>query len=206
MRVAVVPVLRTIAWTPVLASALIALTVFLVSRHMFAPATVELVALLRYGALILALGFGFVLDDEAAPTIGAVPTTLATRRTLRIVLTLPIVIATWTIMLATTDTSRLSRWAVSLELAGLLAVALALAAWSTRDPVSQRGGLVAAPTVLALFVAARELPEWWALLPPPFTEQWPSAHQRWAGILVVAIVIGARASRDTNSRDRWRGT
>ena len=90
--------------------------------------------------------------------------------------------------------------AFTLEAAALLAVTLALAAAGSRLAPERRGGVVAAPALLALAFAATLLPGRVALYAQPGSAAWDGAHRRWALLLGLALAAFAAASRDPAHR------
>jgi fluoroquinolone transport system permease protein len=98
--------------------------------------------------------------------------------------------------------------ALTLEAAALLAVTMALAAAGSRLAPERRGGVVAAPALLALTSAAFLLPARVALYAQPGSATWNGAHRRWALLLGLGLATFAAASRDPAHRrlpSRLRG-
>ena len=90
--------------------------------------------------------------------------------------------------------------ALTLEAAALLAVTLALAAAGSRLAPERRGGVVAAPALLALASVAGLLPARVELYAQPVGGAWDAAHRRWALLLGLALGTFAAASRDPAHR------
>jgi hypothetical protein len=90
--------------------------------------------------------------------------------------------------------------ALTLEAAALLAVTVALAAAGSRLAPERRGGVVAAPALLALTSAAFLLPAQVTLYAQPGSAAWDGAHRRWALLLGLALAAFAAASRDPAHR------
>jgi peptidoglycan/LPS O-acetylase OafA/YrhL len=90
--------------------------------------------------------------------------------------------------------------AFTLEAAALLAVTLALAAAGSRLAPERRGGVVAAPALLALTSVGFPLPARVALYAQPDGAAWDGAHRRWALLLGLALAAFAAASRDPAHR------
>jgi peptidoglycan/LPS O-acetylase OafA/YrhL len=84
--------------------------------------------------------------------------------------------------------------------AALLVVTVALAAAGSRLAPQRRGGVVAAPALLALASAAFLLPARVALYAQPGGAAWDDAHRRWALLLGLALAAFAAASRDPAHR------
>lgn len=100
-------------------------------------------------------------------------------------------------------TARLLAATPALRGSWLLAVAIALAAAGSRLAPERRGGVMAAPTLLAVTGAAILLPARVALYAQPGSPGWAGAHQRWAMLLGLALAAFAVASRDP-ARDHVR--
>lgn len=194
---------RSLRLAPFGASAA-AVVAFLVARR---GGTHDVLGDLRVLGLLLALGSGYVLDDGAAVTLQASPYGLARRLWLRIGCAAAIVTPLWMAMLAylLPSAPASDRWALGLgltvELAAVLTVVWAIAAWGRRRGV-EHPGIITTPALLAsLFLAASisRAPMLVALGP-----QWTPAHVRWSGILVGATCVLLAGMRDPAAR--WRST
>ena len=164
----------------------------------------RLVLWLRLAMTSRALGCAFLLDDPSEPTTEGVAGSLLLRRTLRVALLLPATAAWWVAVVwrvqAVHPRLPLPVAALTLEAAALLAVTLALAAAGSRLAPERRGGVVAAPALLALASAAFLLPARVALYAQPGSAAWDGAHRRWAPLLGLALAAFAVASRDPAHR------
>ena len=151
-----------------------------------------------------ALGCAFLLDDPSEPTTEGVAGSLLLRRSLRVALLLPATAAWWIGVMwrvrAVHPGLPLPIAALTLEVAALLAVTVALAAAGSRLAPERRGGVVAAPALLALASAAFLLPARVALYAQPGSASWDGAHRRWALLLGLALAAFAAASRDPAHR------
>ena len=181
-----------------------AVVVLLVARRGGTP---DVIGDLRLLGLLLALGSGYVLDDGAAVTLQASPYGLARRLWLRIGCAVAVVTPLWMVMLAhlLPSAAASDRWdlavGVTVEIAAVLAVVWAVAAWGRRHGV-EHPGIITTPVLLtSLFLAASisRAPMLVGLGP-----QWTSAHLRWSGILVGATCVLVAAMRDPAAR--WRST
>jgi fluoroquinolone transport system permease protein len=147
----------------------------------------RLVLWLRVAMTVGALGCAFLLDDPSEPTTEGVVGSLRLRRSLRVALLLPATAVWWVAVVwrvqAVQPRLPLPVAALTLEAAALLAVTMALAAAGSRLAPERRGGVVAAPALLALTSAA-----------------WDGAHQRWALLLGLALAAFAAAGRDPAHR------
>lgn len=201
----VVPTARAVGWVPPLAAFGLSLGLFaLAVRPGQAMAPEDLVRWVRLTVIVAALGYAFLLDDPSQPTTEGVAGSLLLRRTLRVALLLPATAAWWVAVVwrvhAVHPRVPLPVAALTVETTTLLAVTLALAAAGSRLAPERRGGVVAAPALLALATAALWLPAWAALYTPPGATAWAGAHQRWALLLGLALVVFGAASRDPAQR------
>jgi hypothetical protein len=199
-----VPTARAVGWgAPLAGFALsLGLLALAVRPGLELPAG-RLVLWLRIAMVAGALGSAFLLDDPSEPTTEAVAGSLLLRRSLRAALLLPAAAAWWAAVLwrvrAVHPGLPLPVAALTLEAAALLAVTVALAAAGSRLAPERRGGVVAAPALLALATAAFLLPAPLALYAQP-GGAWDDAHRRWALLLAVALAASAAASRDPAHR------
>jgi hypothetical protein len=184
------PVTRAVTWTPLLGGGLaaLALAAYLRSRHVDAAVAV---AGLRGGAVLLAAGVAFALDDPAGATLASSPTPVGARRTVRVLLAAAASAALWALLLAVTGpVLRPAAGSLTVEAAGMASVALASAAAARPWVPNGLGGVAGGPTLvlllLASFVAQRSWPRWTELLPDgPAGPAWAAAHRRWAVILAA---------------------
>jgi hypothetical protein len=164
------PTVRSTDWLPPVAGSLLAVAVATLARGTSPALRLEL------ASVALGIGGSFALDDAAATSLEASPAPLALRNAVRAGCAIPFPAAIWiTILLLTPEADRST---LTLELAGLLAAALALSALGMRLGVD--GGLLAAPAVLGL-VAASSLVHW---------------DDFWGVGFGAAVVLGIGASRD----------
>ncbi|HWD42487.1 MAG TPA: ABC transporter [Actinomycetota bacterium] len=208
-----VPATRAVAWWPPLAAFTVSLGLLALAVR---PSSVleaeELVQWLRIAMVTGALGWAFLLDDPSEPTTEGVAGSLLLRRALRVALLLPATAAWWVAVVwrirAVYPTVSLPIAAFTLEAAALLAITMALAAAGSRLAPERRGGVVAAPALLALTSAALLLPAQVTPYAQPGSAAWDDAHQRWALLLGLALASFAAASRDPAHRrlpSRLRG-
>ena len=182
------PSLRTAAWLAVLPGGALGLGVL----SLDGPVVLEL----RLAALALCVGAAFVLDDAASETLASSPTSLLFRRLVRVALVLPPVAALWMLLVAYAGEG--ADVALTLELAGMLAVTLAASALAAPHVPDGRGGLAAGPTLLVLMAtAALVLPDRWTLFAfGPDDRHWRDSHARWAFVLLAALAAFVYASLD----------
>ncbi|MFD6306489.1 ABC transporter [Streptomyces sp. NPDC060223] len=150
---------------------------------------------LRAAALAFGLGLAFLLDDPARHTTAAVATPRPVRIGLRVAFAVPFAALWWTgALLLVPEDVRPPVGAVTLEAAAVAALALAGAAVVVRCTEAAEPGVAVAGVLLGTgLYAALLVPDRWALVVPVNDPRWGGAHDRWAGILVVAVVVGAAA-------------
>lgn len=181
------PSLRTVAWPALVPAALLGLAILQLDG--------DRVVLLRLAAVALCVAAAFALDDPAAETTAAAPAPLLFRRALRLALVLPLVGVAWALLLGAGGP--VPEGGLTLELAAMLAFALAASAWAAAYVADGRGGLAAAPVLLvALAAAAIALPERWTLFAGAADPRWTAAHARWTAVLVLALLALLAASVD----------
>jgi fluoroquinolone transport system permease protein len=208
-----VPTARAVGWAPPMAGFALSLGLLaLAVRPGLELPAERLMLWLRISMTAGALGCAFLLDDPSEPTTEGVAGSLLLRRSLRVALLLPATAAWWIAALwrvrAVHPGLPLPVAALTLEAAALLAVTVALAAAGSRLAPERRGGVVAAPALLALASAGFLLPTQVTLYAQPGSATWDGAHQRWALLLGLALAAFAAASRDPAHRrlpSRLRG-
>jgi hypothetical protein len=164
----------------------------------------------RVGAVAVALGAGFALDDPAAPTTVVVPVPRLLQRAVRAV---PVFMAACAIWVAVAALARLAvapearglfPWGgLALEAAALVVISLALAARGLPFTEGEHGAMVAAPGLVLLVIAAMLLPDQAALFVPPGHPHWASSHHVWAVLLGVGAVAGVLLAH-VGSLAAWR--
>lgn len=201
------PTVQSMSWLPLLGAAAIAG----VAMWLIDPAGDEVAALtaLRLTAFLLAAGAAFALDDPAATTLASSPTALSVRRWHHL---MPLGLAwaaLWAVALATANAlggdGGISVAAPTLEAAGMLTLALAVAAIAMPYVPEGRGGIVAGPALtlamLGALVAQTLHPGLATLFPlSPTASEWGASHARWALLLVASTVAIVIASLDPARR------
>jgi hypothetical protein len=156
--------------------------------------------MLSASAAAVAATAAYALDDPAAATLQSSPTTLLRRRAHRITLTLPALAVFWA--LATTTVSRSSPHlpvaAHTLQLATLVAIALAGASTIASVGDRTRGGTFGALAVLICFGTAL-LPASSLQLVPP-NPAGPGAVRQLTVILAIAVALQLGSSTDPARR------
>ncbi|OIK01106.1 hypothetical protein [Streptomyces colonosanans] len=148
--------------------------------------------LLRVAAVALALGLAFLLDDPARHTTAAVPTRRVVRSGVRMVLAAPFAALSWTAALLLVPARiRPPAGDLTLEAAALAALALTGAASALRFTDRPRPGAAVAAALLMGTLLATLLPERGSLLVAVGAPGWAAAHQRWAALLMLTLLVGA---------------
>ncbi|MEU3950130.1 ABC transporter [Streptomyces sp. NPDC029526] len=202
------PVARTLPWWALGAGSAVGLLLAAVPRMTQDPSPWSTVNALRASAVAFAAGLAFLLDDPARHTTAAVPTRRAVRHTLRLVLVAPVAALWWTAALLLVPPSvRPPAGDMTLEAATAVALALAGAACAVHRSDSTRPGQAVAGALLASTVVAPLLwPERWPLFVVPGDDRWAAAHDRWAVLLCVAVLLWAVCSTEPLRRRALRGS
>jgi hypothetical protein len=179
---------RSVWWQPIVVAAVAAAVVLRLAR--LDPAMERFLV-----ALLLALGTALVLDDPAAATLAASPTTLWRRRRHRLALALVLVGVAWVALdrvAGHPGAALVPPGSATLVLGTLLGVVLASAALAGGD--DRLGGAAAGPVLLGFVIVVAQLPERWSLLPVAGHER------RWGLVLAAAVLVLLAASRDPAAR------
>ena len=194
------PLSRAVNWSALLASFAIAfLIVWWLGQD--SAAMGDVVLSLRLGALSLAAGMAFVLDDPTEESTSMTPVSLLVRRAIRISLTLPGVAAAWLLLIrvangAPAATAEIPAWPFTLELLAFSAVALAGAAIGSRHLADRPGGTIGAGAALLVAVGAAFLPgklQLWDQMPG--TSGYANTTKWWWGIVVAGGLVLIQYSR-----------
>jgi hypothetical protein len=165
-------------------------------------------AMLRTSAVVLAAGAVFALDDAAAETLTASPTSLIRRRGVVLGLALAGVATAWGLLvglgdalLPAAESARLAMvdGRLTLELAVLTTVAVAIGTVVARSNPTA-AGITAGPGIVLAFVAAQQGNDHLTLFADgPLDVAWTAARGRlWLAIAVAGLVAL------WSSRDPWR--
>nr|WP_237556480.1 ABC transporter [Streptomyces sp. SID5464] len=162
--------------------------------------------LLRAAVLAFAMGLVFLLDDPARHTTATVPTPRPVRVALRVALAVPATAAWWVLALLLVPPDLRPPVAdITLEAGAAFALAVAGAAVTVRCSETPRPGpRVAAGLLTSAVLVMLFWPGRWALFVPVEDDRWPAAHDRWAVVLVGAVLGGALAAVEPLRRRRWR--
>jgi fluoroquinolone transport system permease protein len=203
------PLAKALNWYAILWSLVLALLIV----WWLGQVTTDVVLSLRLGALCLAAGMAFVLDDPTEESTSMTPVSLLIRRLVRISLTLPVAAAAWLLLGRVANgspaaTTEVPAWPFMLELLAFSAVALAGAAIGSRHLGDRLGGTAGAGAPLLVAAAAAFLPgrlRLWDQMPG--TSGYAGmARWWWAIVLVGGLVlvhcsrVGARSLRSSIGR------
>jgi len=205
------PTARTIRWTVLLGGIAAAEAVLWFARHQLSAGDTIPLMPIRVAAVLLCLGAGFVIDDEAGITVEPAVIGLSLRRGLRLAMTVPVVGLGWAAALWTASALAAAPpggagrsvpvGALTLEAAALLGVTLGAAAVATRWLGHGRGGVAAGPALLAFVMAMVTLAPYWPLfLDSPAAPGWAAAHVRWGLTLAGAVLVLVGYSLDPARR------
>jgi len=199
------PLTAAVRWQPLLAAAALGGVLLAVKADDLGENGAAL-AVLRGVAALLAVGAAFLLDDGATDTLAASPSTLAWRRHQRLVILTMLAGLPWAlaVLMVRINGATPPVGGLTLELAAMLALALAAAAGIMRWAQTCEPGVLAVPVVLGVILAMNRLPERWALVVTP-GPAWGEAHQRWAGLFALGVTVFALCNRDP-ARGRRRPT
>lgn len=163
----------------------------------------------RLAMMLLAIGVGFALDDPAAVTLAASPTSLPRRRATRCALAAAgaaaglALIAIGARVWSGQSAGDVPLTALLLEGAALCAVALAASAVSIGWRGATSGGPAAIRAVLLFFVVdqvvGRRFPDW-SLQSAPGSPAWSQSRWLWAAVLAAAAATLVWHSKDPAAR------
>ena len=193
------PTAKAMPWRPVIWAAVLAIVY--VWKEAPGAYIDYRVLVLRVAALLVCMGAAFVLDDATEDTISHLPSPLLLRRALRVALLLPLVAATWFLLVylagdvAPRDGGPMPVGDITLEAATLLATALAAACIGARVTSDRLGGVAAAPILLAVIAVALFLPGNYKLIVSVGDPRWANVHDTWRMALTVAVVVFVYVNR-----------
>ena len=196
------PLGRTTRWIAVLVSGALSFGLVYINHHDGGPVHLEI------AALLLSLACAFLVDDAAEESVRSSPFPLLLHRTLRVALVLPALIVIWIGLVWYAHAGWFAK-PMSVELAGMIAMTLAIAAAAAPFTPDRRAGVVAGPALIMVVLSLAIVPERWQFLPlTPLGTGWFDDYGRWALALAVASVVFSVASLDRAGRNPlagWRG-
>jgi fluoroquinolone transport system permease protein len=152
--------------------------------------------LVRGTALLLTLGALPLLDDAAARQIAAVPLTLAWRSAIRLAGFVALVFAPVSALAAWSD---LPVGSLLLESAAIVLLSSAASLLMTRSTEHSEPSTIVSLGLLPLPGVLTLLPPSFAMLVPEGPD-WGAAHQRWAALVAIGVVVLALSLRDPSAR------
>jgi hypothetical protein len=202
-------------WVPLLAAGAAALVVFEITRPKLYshPAMPDVIRAIRIAMFTFALGVPFVLDDPSEETVGSAPTRLWVRRSLRIALAAPLLVAMWLLLaryasytfehlptyssgvgdlesdLIERNSEAFPLWGLARQFLTLTIAALAFSALGARLLPERIGSVAAGPALLAIIGATMLLPRSYTMFVGDARHRmWAQAGTRWTIGLIVSIV------------------
>ena len=204
----ILPTIRAVRWGPMAVSGTFSLALLVFTLRPGEPVEIQgVVTWLRIVTVTGIIGSAFLLDDPSRPTTEAVTCSILLRRILRAAVALPPMAAWWGTALVYAmsllpSEAPLPIRALTLEAAALFCVTMAMAAASIRHRPEWAAGTVVAPALFVMIGIGLALPDGLALFVDPpnppisTTSDWHAAHQRWGGVLCLAILVVLFESRD----------
>jgi fluoroquinolone transport system permease protein len=197
------PLARTIRW-PALAASVVPGLWFVWKTSSDPAGNAEGAAIaLRLGAVSLAIGMAFVLDDPSEDLTAPAPVSLLARRALRIAVTLPAAVVAWLVLVSLANGASYLAEPVHaapllVEMVALTLVALAGAGVGARRLADGLGGPAGAGAVVMVALVGAILPwgEGGSLLTVvPGTPEYADVRGWWWGLLALAIAALVSSSR-----------
>lgn len=150
-------------------------------------------------SIIVGAGAGYAVDDPAAATLAASPTTLAARRSLRGAVIVVALALAWVMAVGLAGRFGAGRPDLSdlaATMAAAAAISLALAARARTDAAVSSGSAAGSGALLAMVVVASLSMRWSQL---PTLDPGPS-HGRWWWVAAAGLASAAWSSRDPAGR------
>lgn len=157
------------------------------------------VLVLRGVAVLLAAALALAVDEPSAALLDATPTPLAERLAARTAVCAAVVAPAWLLALAvaTLAGADLPLATVTIELAALAALGMAVPSALRRWSRTAEPAVVTGPLLLGLLVSAAHLPPELVLLAAsPADPAWGAAHVRWSLLLLAGLSLLAVAASD----------
>lgn len=186
---------HAVAWQPpLLASVLATLAVAI------GPGP-DTVLPLQVAAVVLAASAAFAFDDPAFEMIAALPSTLAARRTVRLLL---VTVALWTVWVSLlgwrhpADAQEV--WTLIAMFGGLFWLSIGISGAAGRR-TGGIGAAVTGPTLLLALVASSVVPPRWRPLPlGDVPGGWAALQVRWSAAALLGASLLCVSSRDMLAR------
>jgi hypothetical protein len=191
---------RAVAWQPPLLASVVA------TVAVAAGPGQGTVLPLQLAAVVLGASAAFAFDDPAFELVAALPSTLAARRSLRLLLLTGTVGAVWGILLAWRHPAEPQElWTLLAMFAGLFGLSIGISGAAGRR-TRGRGAAVAGPTLLLALIASSVVTPRWRPLPlGDVPGGWAALQLRWSSAAVLGAGILSVSSRDALARPHRRG-
>ncbi|HUS42204.1 MAG TPA: hypothetical protein VMY16_06030 [Ilumatobacteraceae bacterium] len=193
---AIVASIRVTRWRP------LAIAMVVGSLYAWLGSKVGASDRLAASAAAVAAMSAFVIDDPAAITVASTPPSLLARRMSRVLVAVVALAAWWTILVATAHArfGPLPVRALSIQLIGLVSVALAVAAVAAGAGLAERDGLAGATATMIVYgLTLAPLPSW---SPMPRSPGTAGTATRWLVVTAISAAVFLWTSRDPAS-NRW---
>lgn len=159
---------------------------------------------LRGVGLLLAVAVAFAFDEPTGDVADASPRSRLVRASVRGGVQIAPAVLAWLMVVAGMSlraAAPVPAGRLSLEAAGMVLAGWAVAAWWHRTRGDGRGGVVAAPVLVALVLVAHQLPSGMTLFASdPAAPWWDPAQRRGAALAAAAVAALILAMRDPLAR------
>jgi hypothetical protein len=191
MSALVMHTVRAVAWQPLLMASSLATLAAAVCPGQ------DTVLPLQVAAVVLAASAAFALDDSAFEMMAAMPSTLAARRAMRLLLVSCAVWSVWGALLAWRQPSEPQElWTLLAMFGGLFGLSIGVSGVAGMRS-GGRGAAVTGPTLLVALVASSVVPPDWRPLPlGDVPGGWPALQLRWSAAAVLGASMLSVSSRD----------
>ena len=183
---------RSIRWSPLLVTPLVCSLSLVLAGALADPPPGHLAMVGEAGLAFTALAAAFIADDATRDAAPAMPTEARARLAARAVLTVPVTVVGWFVVLAVYVWSAPVPPVVgerALAGLGLATAALALAALSGKLRAVESPGAAGVGAMVALGMVRFILPSTWRAALPPGEVLWPL-------IIMLALITVAAATRE----------
>lgn len=186
---------RAVAWqSPLLASVVATLAVAVGPGQ-------DTALPLQVAAVVLAASAAFAFDDPAFEMVAALPSTLAARRTVRLLLVTGALWAVWVSLLGWRHPAAAQEvWTLMAMFGGLFGLSVGISGAAGRR-TGGRGAAMTGPTLLLALVASSVVPPRWRPLPlGDVPGGWAALQVRWSAAALLGASLLSVSSRDALAR------
>jgi fluoroquinolone transport system permease protein len=191
---------RTIKWSGLAIGSLLAGLIVWHERSDPFGSPQDMMLALRLGAMAVAVGMTFVLDDPSEDTTSPAPISILVRRTVRVALTLPVALVVWLLLLGYANGApymeqTIPTWPALLEVIAFCGAALGGSALGIRFLSDRLGAPAGIGTMLAAASLVSLFP--WGRQPMglfPGTEPYAREIEWWWAIAVAGAFVWLRMS------------